>query len=173
MSKNKNRTNPANSIETTKENLLKMFNTKDNVSKVNENGKEYVKPINEINKKWAMNDKIIDTFVKNINEDQNMRKNYARILIVILAIELAALIIIFILKGINILNYSDTTFNIFITAGIAEVFILIKMIVKYLFKDNLTDALNIILENNNPAKKYLGNNYNSKNKTKNIENEKE
>jgi hypothetical protein len=155
---NKNKTNPA--IDKTKEDLLRIFNSKNKVSKVNTNNIQDVKPINEINKKWAMNDKIINIFVKNIDEDQELRKKYATILIMILAIELIALITIFVLKGLNILNYSDTTFNIFITGGIAEVFVLVRIIVKYLFKDNLTNALNIILENNNPSRSYVGNNKN-------------
>lgn len=169
----KNKTNPANTMDKTKEDLLKIFNSKNKVSKVNTNNSQNVKPINEINKKWAMNDKIIDIFVKNIDEDQELRKRYATILIIILAIELVALILIFVLKGLDILHYSDTTFNIFITGGIAEIFVLVRIIVKYLFKDNLTNALNIILENNNPAKRYVGNNHSNRNKTKSNENEKE
>ena len=58
------------------------------------------------------------------------------------------------------LIYSDSTFNIFITGGIAEVFVLVRVIVKYLFKDNLTNALNIILENNNQVKYHKKNNKN-------------
>lgn len=174
MGNNKeNKTNPANTMDKTKEDLLKIFNSKNKVSKVNTNNSQNVKPINEINKKWAMNDKIIDIFVKNIDEDQELRKRYATILIIILAIELVALILIFVLKGLDILHYSDTTFNIFITGGIAEIFVLVRIIVKYLFKDNLTNALNIILENNNPAKRYVGNNHSNRNKTKSNENEKE
>ena len=90
----------------------------------------------------------------------NNKKKYAIILIVILAIQLLALITIFVLKGYGILIYSDSTFNLFITGGIAEVFVLVRVIVKYLFKDNLTNALNIILENNNKVKdneKYKNN----------------
>ena len=173
MGNNKNKTNPANTMDKTKEDLLRIFNSKNKVSKVNTNNSQDVKPINEINKKWAMNDKILDIFVKKIDEDQELRKKYATILIMILAIELVALILIFVLKGLDILHYSDTTFNIFITGGIAEVFILVRIIVKYLFKDNLTNALNIILENNNPSKRYVGNNHNNKNKAKSNENEKE
>lgn len=150
--------------EETKENIKKLFDSKDKVTKINENNNEKIIPINEINKKWDMNDRIIDLFIKNIGTDQELRKTYAVILMIILSIELVALIVIFILKGRSILNYSDTTFNIFITGGIAEVFILVKVIVEYLFKDNLTNALNIILENNNPTKRYIDN-YN-KNKIK-------
>lgn len=151
--------------EETKENIKKLFDSKDKVTKINENNNEKIIPINEINKKWDMNDRIIDLFIRNIGTDQNLRQKYAVILIVILSIELIALILIFVLKGLNILNYSDSTFNLFITGGIAEVFVLVRVIVKYLFKDNLTNALNIILENNNPIKRYT-NNYN-KNKIKN------
>lgn len=149
----------------TKEDIKKIFDSKDKVSKVNEYDHKEIVPINEINKKWDMNDRIIDLFIKNIGTDQSLRQKYAVILIVILSIELSALILIFILKGLNILNYSDSSFNLFITGGIAEVFVLVRVIVKYLFKDNLTNALNIILRNNNPIKPYTDN-YN-KNKIRN------
>lgn len=145
--------------EDTKENIRKMFDSKDRVSKVNEYKSEQIKPINEINKKWDMNDRIVDLFTKNISKDQALREKYAIILIIILSLELIALIVIFILKGANVLNYSNSTFNLFITGGLAEVFVLVRLIVQYLFKDNLTNALNIILENNNPIKRYT-NNYN-------------
>lgn len=111
-----------------------------------------------------MNEQIIKLFADNIKHDQELKQNYAVILIVILIVELISLFIIFILKGNGILSYSDATFNIFITGGIAEVFVLVKIIVQYLFKDNLTNALNIILENNNTleSKKNINkNNYDS------------
>lgn len=83
----------------------------------------------------------------------------------ILIVELIALIVIFILKGTGTLNYSDATFNIFVTGGIAEVFVLVRVIVKYLFKDNLTEALKIIITTNNNRKIYKNrkNNTNKKN----------
>lgn len=157
--------------EEAKENIKKLFDSKDKVTKINENNNEKIIPINEINKKWDMNDRIIDLFIKNIGADQDLRKKYAVILIRILSIELIALIVIFVLKGLNILKYSDSTFNLFITGGIAEVFVLVRVIVKYLFKDNLTNALNIILENNNPIKRYTNNN--NKNRIKNKDKDKE
>ena len=156
---------PAKNTENAKENIKKIFDSKDKVSKLNENTNENVRPINEINKKWDMNDKIVDLFTDNIYKDQKLRQKYAVILIRILSFELIALILIFVLKGLGILNYSDSTFNLFITGGIAEVFVLVRVIVKYLFKDNLTNALNIILENNNPIRRYTDNKY-SKNKIK-------
>lgn len=111
-------------------------------------------PVDEVKKKWDMNDKIVELFVDNIGQDQTLRNRYAIILIVILAILLVALITIFVLKGAGVLNYSDTTFNIFVSGGIAEVFLLVRVIVKYLFKDNLTEALKIIITTNNNKKIY-------------------
>ena len=95
--------------------------------------------------------------------DQNLKEKYAIILIGILTVQLITLIVIFILKGCGVLDYSDTTFNIFITGGIAEVFVLVKMIVQYLFTDNLTEALKIILRNNNQVKDEEKNGNNIKN----------
>lgn len=140
--------------------ILTMFNKHNEIiDEPNDN-----KPVDELSKKWSMNDKILDLFSSNIERDQDLKEKYAIILIIILAIQLVALIVIFVLKGCNILEYSDSTFNLFITGGIAEVFVLVRVIVKYLFKDNLTNALNIILENNNKT-----NYYKHRNKKKNIQ----
>ena len=96
-----------------------------------------------------MNNRVLELFVKNIEQDQKLRNKYAMILIGILAIELIVLMTIFVLKGCKVLEYSDGTLNIFVSGGIAEVFLLVRVIVKYLFKDNLTEAFKIILRNNN------------------------
>ncbi len=109
-------------------------------------------PIDEVQKKWDMNEKIVELFTRNIEKDQNLRGKYAVILIAILVIMLLALMTIFILTGLDILKYSDTTFNLFVTGGIAEVFILVRVIVKYLFKDSLTNPLNTILRHSNQLK---------------------
>ncbi len=146
MSKKSNKKNI--SAKETKEDYIKeiqkIFDKQEDLK-----SKEKVSTVDEVKKKWDMNDKIVQLFVDNIGQDQKWRSRYAIILLVILALELIALTTIFILKGVNILNYSDTTFNIFISGGIAEVFILVKVIVEYLFKDNLTEALKIIITMNN------------------------
>lgn len=133
--------------------IITMFNKHNEIiDEPNDN-----KPVDELSKKWSMNDKILDLFSSNIERDQDLKEKYAIILIVILVIQLIALITVFILKGCGVLEYSDSTFNIFVTGGIAEVFVLVRVIVKYLFKDNLTNALNIILENNNKVNYKLNN----------------
>lgn len=152
MRKNKNA--PIDS----KEYIKKVFDTAiEKKEDVEDNEKNAA--IDEVKKKWDMNDRILNLFANNIEQDQKLRSKYAIILIVILSVELLALITIFILKGAGVLNYSDSTFNIFISGGIAEIFVLVRVIVKYLFKDNLSNALNTILENNNKIKQTKSKNY--------------
>lgn len=135
------------------------------ISEIRETDKETKNiPLDEVQKKWHMNDKIIDLFANNMEKDQQLREKYAVVLIRILACMLTALITIFVLVGCGKLQYSEVALNIFITGGIAEVFVLVRVIVKYLFKDNLTKALTIILENNNQLK------YNRKTQQKYIKN---
>ena len=140
--------NPAiNANESYKKEKKKKIENKPENLKTNK-----ARPLSEFENKWNMNNKIIELFASNIQKDQKLRGRYAIILIAILTVQLLALIIIFVLKGCNVLDYSDSTFNLFITGGIAEVFTLIMVIVKYLFNDNLTEALKIILTNNNQVK---------------------
>lgn len=110
---------------------------------------EKVNTIDEVNKKWNTNDKITNLFATKIEKDTELKGTYAKILIGILIFQLVALNILFVLKGCGVLSFSDTTFNIFITGGIAEIFILVRTIVKYLFSDDLTELLKIILKANN------------------------
>ncbi len=142
--------------------IREIFNTAKEKKEEAEN-EERNAPIDEVKKKWDMNDRILKLFVGNIEQDQKLRSKYAIILIRILSVELIALITIFILKGAGKLNYSDSTFNIFISGGIAEIFVLVRLIVKYLFKDNLTEALKIIITMNN--KRIIRNSKKKENKT--------
>lgn len=149
--------NPAKETEDKYDFVIDMFKNKKEITNISDN--EDTKPIDEVSKKWNMNDRILELFSDTIERDQELKEKYAIILIIILCIQLIALITVFILKGCGLLSYSDSTFNIFISGGIAEVFILVRVIVKYLFKDNLTNALNTILENNNKIKQTKNNKY--------------
>lgn len=140
--------NPAiGTKEIYKEEILKKIGGKPKVLEAIEE-----QPKNEFDQIWNMNNKIVGLFEKNIEKDQKMRNIYAIILLGILIAELIALVVIFILIGCDVLHYSELAMDLFITGGIAEVFVLVKVIVQYLFKDNLTNALNIILRNNNQVK---------------------
>lgn len=137
--------------------LLEKINSKKEISVPDNN--QYS---NDIDNVWNMNNRIVKLFEDNISNDQKLKGKYAVILIVTLIVELIVLNMIFILNGCGVLKYADSTFNIFITAGIAEVFVLVRVIVKYLFKDNLTEALKIIIESNNKPKYQNRNNKNKK-----------
>lgn len=117
---------------------------KDNISEC--------KSVDEISNKWNMNNKIMDLFETNIKSDVKLKSKYAIILIIILIIQIILLNIWFCLSGLNIIMISESSFNLYIAGGMAEVFVLVGVIVKYLFKDNLKDSLNIILEGNKDIK---------------------
>ena len=118
--------------------------------------------IDEVNKKWNINDRVTNLFADKIEKDTDLKVKYAKILIGILIFQLLTLNILFVLKGCGVLVFADSTFNIFITGGIAEIFVLVRTIVKYLFSDDLTELLKIILKANNYKFK---DNVDKKNKT--------
>lgn len=157
----KNIENPAElTKDEYKKQLLKMFISKNEIIQNKE--MEETKAIDEASKKWDTNDTITNLFADKIKKDTELKGKYAIILIIILIFQLVVLNFLFILKGLGSLEFSDTTFNIFITGGIAEIFLLVRTIVKYLFSDDLTELLKIILKANNYKFK---DNKDNKNKT--------
>jgi len=124
---------------------------------LNEDNDDTIKKVDEIQgnetdiatfivkNKWQVYKDIANIFTKRSQNDNDLKKKYSKILIIILIVQLLIMNIIFILRGANVLIFSDTTFNIFVTATIAEVFTLVTIIVKYLFTDNLTKLLSNIL----------------------------
>ena len=119
--------------------------------------------IDETSEKWNLNSKITNLFETKIESDTKLKRRYAMALIILLIITIVALNVWFVMKGLGILNFSDTTFNLFITGGLAEIFVLIKIIVKYLFDDNLTELLKLILDRNNQENKSKNNNFKKNN----------
>ena len=127
--------------------------TEDKIEELVKNGKDTLpeenkKPVDYSNEE--INGRIVKVYEENAEENKKMRKKYATILIAVLIIELAFLNHIFVDIGMGTLKYSEVTLNIFITGGIAEVFILIRTIIKYLFTDKISESLNIILGKNIP-----------------------
>lgn len=138
---------------------------------IEENDKEKIEKIDEsiekekqgvgldefvVKNKWQVYKDLVDVFKERNKNDNDLKKKYSKTLIKILISQLIIMNIIFVLKGLNILHFSDTTFNIFISATIAEVFTLVTIIVRYLFTDNLTELLKNLLsgeENKNESKK--------------------
>ena len=139
--------NPAKGTEENLEFIMKLFENSKEIKK--ETNKEANKPVDELSNTWSLNAKVTELFETKINSDTKLKRRYAMALIILLIVMVIALNVWFVLKGIGILNFSDSTFNIFITGGLAEIFVLVKIIVTYLFNDNLTDLLKLILDRNN------------------------
>lgn len=140
-----------------KDNEIKIDDFNETLLNINESSNENIKKVKDTNEKetdlatfitrnkWQVYKDIANIFTERSKNDNDLKEKYSKKLIVILVFQLIFMNIIFILGGIGILNYSDTTFNIFVTATIAEVFSLVTIIVKYLFTDNLTKLLSNIL----------------------------
>lgn len=140
-----------------KDNEIKIDDFNETLLNVNESSNENIKKVKDTDEKetdlatfitrnkWQVYKDIANIFTERSKNDNELKEKYSKKLIKILVFQLILMNIIFILGGTGILNYSDTTFNIFVTATIAEVFSLVTIIVKYLFTDNLTKLLSNIL----------------------------
>lgn len=135
--------------------IERLFDLKTEIKQMK--NQEETKPIDEITKRWGMNDKLIDLFADKIEVEKELKNKYAIYLIWILIAQLVLLNVWFALKGFGVISFSDTTFNIFISGGLAEVFLLVRVIVKYLFKDNLSELLKILVRTNNGANQRRNN----------------
>lgn len=113
---------------------------------------EKAENVDERIERFKLDSEVIHTFTDGIKGDRKLKKGYAITLIVIFIIQLLVFNVIFVLCGREILTYNTTTLNIYITGGIIEVVALIKIIVSYLFKDNMTESLKSILEKNKTDK---------------------
>lgn len=140
--------NPALTNELNEE-ITQMFKASNKVEQIHEETETDIKIVDEFTKKWDLNDKIIALFANKREDDEKLKRHYAVWLIIILVVQLICLNTWFVLKGCGVFSIDDTTFNIFITGGILEVFVLVKIIVTYLFKDDLSDLLKILVETNN------------------------
>lgn len=102
----------------------------------------------EARQRYELDSKVINTFIKNAEEDRKLKHTYASKLMNVFCIQLIMYNFIFILVGLKILHFESSTLNIFITGGVVEIIVIIKIIVSYLFKDNVTEALKNVLEKN-------------------------
>ncbi len=108
--------------------------------------------VDERIERFKLDSEVIHTFTDGIKEDRKLKKGYAIVLIVIFILQLVVFNAVFILCGYKNLKYDATTLNVYIAGGIIEVVALIKIIVSYLFKDNMTESLKSILEKNKADK---------------------
>ena len=109
-------------------------------------------PIDETKERLLLDSDVIHAFTDVIEKDQDLKSKYAKWLIIIFAIQLVAFNLIFILVGLRVLKFSEITLDLYVGGGIIEVIATIKIIVSYLFKDNITESLKNILEKNKSNK---------------------
>lgn len=149
-----------------RETMIRIFESLNDADKIKENSENIPKSIDEVSRKWKLNDQVVDLFSDSINKDINLKEKYALVLVAMLGIQLVALDGIFIASGLGFLNFSDLSFNIFITGTLGEIFGLVVVIVKYLFKDNLSESLKIILRSTNFRQPSVKNDDNKNNKNR-------
>lgn len=112
----------------------------------NESEKSQV--LDEARKRVELDSEVIETFCEIMKHDTNLKRFYARILIIVLIVQLIFTGIIVYQFGRGILYYSDVVFNIYISGSLIEIIGLVMVIVRYLFKDNISKTLKDILTHN-------------------------
>lgn len=113
---------------------------------------EQSKSLDEARTRVELDSKAINTFCDVIDKDTKLKKIYAIVLLVMLGLQLIATNVIIIFFGAGILYFSDKVFNLYISGSLIEIIGLVLIIVKYLFKDNITNSLKNILINNKSNK---------------------
>lgn len=76
---------------------------------------------------------LCNQYISGIKSDNKLKVKYATILIIILCAQLIIINGIFIFVGLGILNYTQFTINLYVSACVLEVTALVTIIVKYLF----------------------------------------
>lgn len=145
----KNKKDKSNKInELSNEEYIKSTLKKQKLDRVKP-GELTPKPYDESRAKWGANNKIIDLYSKNATKDRDLKDKYALIFVILLIIQLVVVCVVFILVGANILKYDEIVLNIFVSGSLLEIFAIVRIIVKYLFNDNLSEPLKIILKSSN------------------------
>lgn len=114
--------------------LSDIFNSLDNSSEVHSESFESVSL------------DFINQLVENAKDDRDLKKQYAFWLLFAFWAQLIIFNLFFMGAGINVYNFDSSTLNLYVTGGIIEIIALIKIIISYLFQDNLTESLKSILD---------------------------
>lgn len=112
----------------------------------NEKNKEISKPYKVIKDAMRMTNDTAEEFLKHSKMDRWLKIGYGIVLIIMLVGQIIYLNIIFFQVGTGYLEFPESTFNIFITATLIEVIAVIKLVVQYLFHDNIGDTFKSLFE---------------------------
>lgn len=77
-------------------------------------------------------------------EERGLRRTYAKALITILGIEIAATFVAFFLTGAGVLTSSRWMAEVFLVGALAQSTSLVLVVVKYLFPDRSSDVLKLV-----------------------------
>ena len=108
--------------------------------------------LDEAKERLLLDSEVIHAFTDSMKEDQKLKKIYASILLVVFIVQIIAFNVFLAFIGLGILDFDNSTLNIYIIGAILEMIFLIKIIVSYLFKDNITIPLSNVLEKNKTNK---------------------
>lgn len=97
---------------------------------------------------------VAEAFTNNTKTDRGLKKFYGIVLLFLLTVQLITVNVIFVLGGLKVLKYPSTTFDIFIMGSLIEVAIIVRIVVKYLFTDNISKTFNNMMRQQGNHKKY-------------------
>lgn len=132
--------------------LTNIYDSLDSESSITKDTEMKAESIDETVERFKLDSEVIHSFTDNAKDDRELKKKYAFWLITILFIQMIIFNGIFIFNGLGKLTYTETVLNIYIGGGLIELISLVTIIVKYLFKDNISSTLNSILEKNKKDK---------------------
>lgn len=117
-----------------------------------ENDVAPAEPFDEIYERLKLDSEVIHEFIENSKGDRNLKNKYASRLIRCLVIQLVLFNAVFIGVGLGKLKYTENTLNLYVVGGLIEIISLVAIIVKHLFKDNISNTLKNMLEKNRKDK---------------------
>ncbi|MBE6146929.1 MAG: hypothetical protein E7168_01185 [Firmicutes bacterium] len=106
----------------------------------------------EVQEDLKTQQEIREAFVKNAKTDRTLKIVYGVVLLVLLALQLIGVNVVFVFGGLGKLNYTDNTFNLFIAGSLIEIAVIVRIVVKYLFTDNISKPFDNVIKHHHDKK---------------------
>lgn len=132
--------------------LSKIYGSLKETDSVKEKEHYNSESLDETVERLKLDSEVIHSFTANAADDRKLKTKYAKVLIIILGVQLIFFNAIFVVCGLGKLNYPESILKLYVGGGLLEIISLVAIIVKYLFKDNISLSLNSILEKNKKNK---------------------
>lgn len=105
----------------------------------------YLKYAKQVNENIKVN-AVLSIWEKQQEAERNLRSRYAKLFILILAIQLLVINVIFVFIGAGALKYEQWTINIFILSVFGEIVGIVLIIVKNLFTSTNKEMIDLVKE---------------------------